>query len=129
MPRVARLLDRRIFHWKFVNPDYHSDQYFEVCTDSETIERALDDGIGGGDGSMLIREEISIHYQPWWFILELPWNSTAEEIKKAFRKQSLMHHPDHGGDEEMFKVINAAYQKALSKKERSPSLPKAWVLS
>lgn len=128
MPRVGRLLDRRIFSWKFVNPDYHSDQYFEVCTDSETIERALDDGIDG-NGSMLIREELSIRYQPWWFILELPWNATDEEIKEAFRKQSLKHHPDHGGDEEMFKVINAAHQRALSKEKRSPSLPRAWVLS
>ncbi len=127
MPRVARLLDRRICDWKFVNPDYHSDQYFEVCTDPETVEQAREYGICGGDGSMLIREEISIHHQPWWFILELPWDATTKEIKEAFHKQSLKHHPDHGGDEEMFKTINAAYQKALSEEERLPSLPKAWI--
>jgi DnaJ family protein C protein 7 len=28
-----------------------------------------------------------------------------QEIKKAYRKQSLVHHPDKGGDEEKFKEV------------------------
>ena len=36
-------------------------------------------------------------------------NSSQGEIKKAFRKLSLKHHPDRGGDAEEFKKINEAY--------------------
>lgn len=36
-------------------------------------------------------------------------NATDEEIKKAFRKLAMKHHPDRGGDERKFKEINEAY--------------------
>ena len=36
-------------------------------------------------------------------------NSSQGDIKKAFRKLSLQHHPDRGGDAEEFKKINEAY--------------------
>lgn len=36
-------------------------------------------------------------------------HATEAEIKKAFRKVSLKHHPDKGGDEEQFKLCNEAY--------------------
>jgi len=38
--------------------------------------------------------------------LSLAVNCSAREITKAFRKKSLVHHPDKGGDPEMFKKIN-----------------------
>ena len=34
---------------------------------------------------------------------------TLSELKKAFHKQALKHHPDKGGDTEEFKKIQAAY--------------------
>jgi len=37
-------------------------------------------------------------------------NSTQDEIKKAFRKLSLKHHPDRGGNNEQFQKIGAAYE-------------------
>jgi len=38
-------------------------------------------------------------------------NATQDEIKKAFRKKSLVCHPDKPtGDAEKFKKINEAYQ-------------------
>ena len=37
-------------------------------------------------------------------------NSSQDEIKKAFRKLSLKHHPDRGGNNEKFQKINAAYE-------------------
>lgn len=37
-------------------------------------------------------------------------NADAKEIKKAYRKAALQHHPDKGGDEHTFKEINAAFE-------------------
>lgn len=36
-------------------------------------------------------------------------NAAKSEIKKAYRKMAKQHHPDKGGDEEMFKQIQKAY--------------------
>lgn len=36
-------------------------------------------------------------------------NASPDEIKKAFRKLAMKHHPDKGGDEQAFKQINEAY--------------------
>ena len=37
-------------------------------------------------------------------------SASDDEIKKAFRKSAMKHHPDKWGDEEEFKKINEAYQ-------------------
>lgn len=38
-------------------------------------------------------------------------NASQQEIKKAYKKQSMTHHPDRtGGDDSKFKEINEAYQ-------------------
>jgi DnaJ-domain-containing protein 1 len=42
----------------------------------------------------------------------LPCN--ADDVKTAYRKQARRHHPDLGGDEEMMKSINQAYELALT---------------
>jgi len=36
-------------------------------------------------------------------------NATQDEIKKAYRKLAVEHHPDKGGDEEKFKEISEAF--------------------
>jgi curved DNA-binding protein CbpA len=35
---------------------------------------------------------------------------THDEIKKAYRRQALLHHPDKGGDPEKFKQVVEAYE-------------------
>jgi molecular chaperone DnaJ len=49
----------------------------------------------------------------FYSILGVERNATSEEIKKAYRKQAMEHHPDrHKGDkakEAEFKKINEAY--------------------
>lgn len=42
--------------------------------------------------------------------LNVSRNASSSEIKKAYHKQALKHHPDKGGDPETFKKIQAAYE-------------------
>ena len=46
-------------------------------------------------------------------------SATQEEIKKAYRKLAMKHHPDHGGSEEEFKKINEAYSVLSDELKRS----------
>jgi len=43
-------------------------------------------------------------------ILEVPRFATTEEIKRQYRHLVKIHHPDRGGDEELFLKINEAYK-------------------
>jgi len=43
--------------------------------------------------------------------LGLSDSAGAEEIKTAFRKLAMKHHPDRGGDTAMFQTINEAYME------------------
>jgi len=55
-------------------------------------------------------------------ILELPVNATVEDIKKAYKRLAIKHHPDkNDGDsnaEERFKLIGEAYKTLSSLKKR-----------
>ena len=44
-------------------------------------------------------------------VLDLPENCNIDELKIAYRKLSLKHHPDKGGDINIFNIINEAYHK------------------
>lgn len=53
-------------------------------------------------------------------LLGVSQGATPDEINKAFRKASIKHHPDvNGGDDAMFKKINAAKQLLLDPPEQS----------
>ena len=45
----------------------------------------------------------------YYSILGVNRNATPEEIKKAYRKLAMQHHPDRGGDQEQFKRVTEAY--------------------
>ena len=45
-------------------------------------------------------------------------DATEDEIKKAFRKKAMEHHPDRGGDIEKFKEIKAAYEILSDEQKR-----------
>lgn len=42
-------------------------------------------------------------------VLGITKSASAEEIKKAYRKKAMKHHPDRGWDAEKFKQVNEAY--------------------
>jgi molecular chaperone DnaJ len=47
----------------------------------------------------------------YYEVLGVGKNASADEIKKAFRRQAVLHHPDkEGGDETKFKELNEAYE-------------------
>ena len=43
-------------------------------------------------------------------VLGVPKTASDQEIKKAYRKLALKHHPDKGGDPEKFKALSEAYE-------------------
>ena len=43
-------------------------------------------------------------------VLDINKDATIDVIKKQYKKLALKHHPDRGGDPEMFKKISEAYQ-------------------
>ena len=45
----------------------------------------------------------------YYDILGVSKKSSEKEIKKAYRKLAMKHHPDRGGNEEQFKKISEAY--------------------
>jgi DnaJ family protein A protein 2 len=42
-------------------------------------------------------------------LLKVPSTASEEDIKKAYKKAALEHHPDRGGDSDKFKEISHAY--------------------
>ena len=42
----------------------------------------------------------------YYSILDVNKSASPEELKKAYKKASMQHHPDRGGNEERFKEIN-----------------------
>ena len=55
----------------------------------------------------------------YYEVLGVSKNASADEIKKAFRKAAVKHHPDkEGGDETKFKEINEAYEVLKDQQKR-----------
>ncbi|HTB49283.1 MAG TPA: molecular chaperone DnaJ [Verrucomicrobiae bacterium] len=56
----------------------------------------------------------------YYEVLGVGKSASADEIKKAFRRAAVEHHPDRGGDEAKFKELNEAYEvlKDTDKRKR-----------
>jgi molecular chaperone DnaJ len=65
----------------------------------------------------------------YYEILGISKTASPDEIKKAFRRAAIEHHPDRGGNEAQFKKINEAYEvlKDPEKRKRYDQFGKAGV--
>ena len=55
----------------------------------------------------------------YYNVLGVDRNASEEQLKKAYKKQSMQHHPDrNGGSEEKFKQINEAYSALKDPQKR-----------
>ena len=79
-----------------------------------TQERRGTYGGTGGAGYQGARRPPRRGYQGDPFkALGVSSSASAADLKKAWKKQMMQHHPDRGGDPETAKKINAAYQAIL----------------
>merc|ERR1711959_319644 len=63
-------------------------------------------GMGGGMGGGRPK---NVDTTKLYKTLGVEKNASASEIKKAYRKLAVKHHPDKGGDPAIFQDISAAY--------------------
>jgi len=55
----------------------------------------------------------------YYSILGVSKNASDQDIRKAYKKKSMQHHPDRGGSEEKFKEINEAYSTLKDPQKRA----------
>ena len=55
----------------------------------------------------------------YYKILGLDRSASADDIKKAYRKQAMKHHPDRGGDESQFTLLQEAYERVRQSQQTS----------
>ena len=55
----------------------------------------------------------------YYDILEINYDATEDEIKKAYRKKAKIFHPDKDlGNEEIFRSIDKAYKNLIDPEKR-----------
>lgn len=69
-------------------------------------------GRGGGGGKPADTTK-------FYKLLEVDKGAGTDEIKKAYRKLAVKHHPDKGGDPEKFKEITRAYEVLSDSEKRA----------
>lgn len=55
----------------------------------------------------------------YYQILGVERTATEQEIKSAYRKLAMQHHPDRGGDSEQFQKISEAYATLIDPQKKS----------
>lgn len=51
--------------------------------------------------------------QGWWTVLGLTQNASRQDVEMAYRQLVKKHHPDVGGDPDLFKRLTAAYRQGI----------------
>merc|ERR1719436_359495 len=79
----------------------------------------MDGGMPGGMGGRGGRSSKPVDNTSFYKALEVEKGASEPEIKKAYRKLAVKHHPDKGGDPEKFKEITRAYEVLSDPEKRS----------
>jgi DnaJ-domain-containing protein 1 len=93
-----------------------SEEEYEEASDYEGEDDDSDGEDDDSDGkadNMKALKDTNLYTQ-----LGVATSATTVEIKKAFRALAKKHHPDKGGDEEVFKRVNAAYEVLSNTQKR-----------
>jgi hypothetical protein len=53
-----------------------------------------------------------------YVLLGVAATATLDEVKAAFRKKALEHHPDHGGTPAAFMAVKRAYDSVVKRRAR-----------
>ncbi len=89
------------------------DNIWAVVKHVESIRGQDRWGVGSIDqafrGYMALPERTS--GSAWWEVLGVPINASAEQVKEAYRLLAKKHHPDAGGDVELFRRVQEAYNQ------------------
>lgn len=56
-------------------------------------------------------------------VFDLPDDASLDEVKKAWRKKAAKHHPDRGGDAELFRLYKEAFDEILKLREDAYDSP------
>lgn len=87
-------------------------QDFRAAIDAAQSEGGLDASVDRSLKDELRKAEVQLKRsktKDYYKILGLERSCGEVEIKKAYRRESLKHHPDKGGDEEQFKLVVEAH--------------------
>eukprot|EP00927_Polykrikos_kofoidii_P030765 TRINITY_DN26484_c0_g6_i3.p1 TRINITY_DN26484_c0_g6~~TRINITY_DN26484_c0_g6_i3.p1 ORF type:complete len:605 (-),score=188.48 TRINITY_DN26484_c0_g6_i3:41-1810(-) len=71
------------------------------------------------------RQRIESAGKLWYMVLNVNKNASSGEVKQAFHRLALLHHPDKGGDVSTFKIVQEAYEAAMIKFRKSNAAPAA----
>jgi len=77
------------------------------------------DGGMPGRGGKAGRGREDVDTTKFYKVLEVDKGAGDSEIKKAYRKLAVKHHPDKGGDPEKFKEITQAYEVLSDSEKRA----------
>ncbi len=83
------------------------DYYLDWVNFTSTTDQNIKDMLNSFWKKLLDPEETASAFH----VLELPVASSQEEIKKSYRKLAAIHHPDKGGDKEVFIRIQSAFER------------------
>jgi len=72
-------------------------------------------GMPGGPGG---RQRGPVNNSKYYELLGVEKNATPDQIKKSYRKLAVKNHPDKGGDEEMWKEIQRAFDVLGDERKR-----------
>jgi len=76
-------------------------------------------GVPGMDGARGSRGKPPVDRTKFYKLLEVSTEASNADIRKAYKKLALKHHPDKGGDKETFREITRAYEVLSDSEKRA----------